>query len=111
MKDTPIQVKSRKLLDSISEHEETARGEKLVTLLHLKEVKITSPNSRRSESFEAVRLDHPRVPGSHYYRAKVQATGVTFDQTYPTRPDMWRRLEQDAKACGPRFATDTLAAK
>lgn len=62
-------------------------------------------------TFEAVRFNHPRIPGSHFYRAKVKETGVIFSQGYPTRPDMWRRLERDAQACGSRFASDSLSAK
>jgi len=61
-------------------------------------------------TFEAVRLDSPRVPGSHYYRAKVKQTGVILSQDYHTRPAMWADLDKCARLCGERFARDTLAA-
>ncbi len=60
---------------------------------------------------EAVYLPNPRVPGSHFYRAKVQATGVVLTQDYQSRPKMWKDLEWCAKLVGERFATDTLSAK
>ncbi len=75
---------------------------------------LTEPLDTRTiqgVTFEAVRLDHPRVPGSHFYRAKVRQTGFVCPQEYRSRPDMWERLERDAQACGPRFATDSLSAK
>ena len=58
--------------------------------------------------FEAVRFDHPRIQGGHFYQVKVSATGITWPQSYRTRPALWEDLEHCAKLCGEHFATDSL---
>lgn len=59
--------------------------------------------------FESVRLHLPRP----HWRAKCVRSGYVFEHgVFPcsTEEGLFDTIERTSKACGPRFATDTLNA-